>query len=310
MSERAPPIVWCLHDDRPGHQNQLRGLANRLQALAGARVYWIDASAIRVSRWRAWLGRAPIMPDPELESPDWIVAAGSGTHRLLLSLRRRARTVVLMRPGFPRRWVDYAIIPAHDEPQADDRTLVTIGALNTMTPMARLSQKRHGLMLIGGPSKHFAWNADPILDQVDRLRTGYPQWHWTVSSSRRTPEEVIVALRSRAGAHFTFRDHRDTHSLWLSHALADSRACWITPDSVSMVYESLTAGIPTGVFDLPPRDSSRVAHGVTQLLDEHRVAPFTRAPSIMTEGAAQPEPLWEADRAARWLLSQADGARP
>ena len=38
------PVVWLLTDNKPGHRNQLRGLAERLQARAGAHGVWINAS--------------------------------------------------------------------------------------------------------------------------------------------------------------------------------------------------------------------------------------------------------------------------
>src|SRR5690554_7665681 len=109
------PVIWLITDNKPGHRNQLRGLAGRLRALTGAKLYWLNAADYPVPLWRALLGLAPTT-DKALPQPDLIVAAGSGTHRLLLALRRfhQARTLVLMKPAFPLNWVDGAIIPAHD----------------------------------------------------------------------------------------------------------------------------------------------------------------------------------------------------
>jgi len=83
----SAPVVWLLTDNKPGHRNQLKGLGNRLRVLAGASVSEIDATEIPTPLWRALLGMAPAM-DETLRAPDLIIAAGSGTHRLLLSLRR------------------------------------------------------------------------------------------------------------------------------------------------------------------------------------------------------------------------------
>ena len=90
------PVIWLITDNKPGHRNQLRGLAGRLRALTGAKLYWLNAADYTVPLWRALLGLAPTL-DKALPQPDLIVAAGSGTHRLLLALRRyrRARTLAV-----------------------------------------------------------------------------------------------------------------------------------------------------------------------------------------------------------------------
>src|SRR5690554_6989056 len=98
----AAPVIWLITDNKPGHKNQLKGLGNRLRVLTGAAVYWVNAEDYSVPLWRAVLGLAPVM-DTALPPPALIVAAGTGTHRLLLALRRyrKARTVILMKPAFP-----------------------------------------------------------------------------------------------------------------------------------------------------------------------------------------------------------------
>ena len=83
MSNQAQaPVVWLLTDNKPGHKNQLKGLGNRLRVLTGAALYWVSADEYPVPLWRALLGVAPAM-DTALPKPDLMVAAGTGTHRLL-----------------------------------------------------------------------------------------------------------------------------------------------------------------------------------------------------------------------------------
>lgn len=312
MNSAPAPIVWLLHDDRRGHQVQLKGLGNRLVARAKAKIHWIDCTKIKPPIWRSILGVAPSLSVPEaFEKPDIVIGAGSQTHRLLAALRhkRGAHTVVLMRPSFPRAWVRSRIVPAHDNVAADSNTLITRGVLNTLTPMASLTTKRHALVLVGGPSKHFLWDGEAVLQQIDRLRERYTDWRWTVSSSRRTPADTIHALAQRADASFVVHDHRETHAQWLAHTLADSRCAWVTPDSVSMVYEALTASIPTGLFNLPAISDSRVAQGVLSLRKEGLAGSVDQPNDVMGNQAKRPEPLWEADRAARWLLDRWQGTK-
>lgn len=299
------PVVWLLSDNKPGHRNQLKGLGNRLRVLAGASTYWVDASAFKVPLWRALFAAPPAM-EGALPRPDLVIAAGSGTHRLLLALRRLrgARSLVIMKPGFPLSLVNGALIPAHDRVQAGPKILITEGVVNTITPLARITEKREALLLIGGPSGHFDWDDDVIFDQLSHLMGQYPDWRWTISTSRRTPQSMQGRLDELDGRHVTVVHPQQTHEDWLSHQLSASRAAWVTPDSMSMVCEAATSGVPTGLFELPAKPGSRVAEGVDRLLREGYVAQWRDHANVMTGKTNDDHTLWEANRAARWVLEQ------
>lgn len=297
------PVIWLLTDNKPGHRNQLRGLGNRLRVLTGAATHWVDANSLRVPLWRAVLGAAPAM-SPELPHPDLILAAGTGTHRLLLSLRklRRVKTLVIMKPGFPLSLVNGAVVPAHDRLPAGPRTLLTEGVVNTITPLARITEKQEALLLIGGPSPHFDWDDDVLFGQIAHLIGHYPGWRWTLATSRRTPVPLRQRLEELSGLRISVVHPEQTHENWLSHQLAASRAAWVTPDSMSMVCEAATSGVPTGLFELTARSGSRVAEGVERLVQQGYVARWPDHAIVMAGQTSRNQTLWEADRAARWIL--------
>lgn len=305
MAEQTP-VIWLLTDNKPGHRNQLKGLASRLKSRAGASFYWISAAEYPVSLWHAALGLAPHLDDT-LSPPDLIIAAGTSTHRLLLALRRKAATVVLMKPGFPRRWVNACLIPAHDNPSPGPRTLITEGVINNVAPLARVTEKKQGLVLIGGPSRHFDWNESSLADQLEALVSQNPGWQWTISGSRRTPETMQRMIAGMASPRVRVQDPKQTHEDWLAHQLAASRVVWVTPDSASMVCEAVTSGVPTGLFDLSPVNGSRVAAGITRLQSGGYAFNWAQRQQLMTDappgknGLTEAPTLWEADRAALWL---------
>lgn len=305
QQDASAPVVWLITDNKPGHRNQLKGLGNRLRVLAGASTYWVDASTVKVPLWRALLASPPAM-EGALPSPDLVIAAGSGTHRLLLALRklRGTRTLVIMKPGFPLSLVSGAVIPAHDRVQPGRRTLMTEGVINTITPLARITEKREALLLIGGPSPHFDWDDDVILGQISHLMSHYPDWRWTISTSRRTPDTMQDRLDELAGLRISVVHPQQTHEDWLSHQLSASRAVWVTPDSMSMACEAATSGVPTGLFELPCRSGSRVADGLERLVRDGYIARWTDHASVMAGMTRHDRTLWEANRAARWVLDQ------
>lgn len=301
----AAPVVWLLTDNKPGHRNQLKGLGNRLRVKAGARLFWINSHDIHVSLWRSLLALPPTLDQPH-PHPDLIIAAGTGTHKLLLSLRRlkKSRTIVIMKPGFPRNLVDGAIIPAHDGIPQNRNTLITDGVINTVTPLARITEKPEALLLVGGPSPHFDWDDNAVFRQVSHLTEEYPHWRWTISGSRRTSLELRARLQELSGPRVTVVDPDDTHENWLNHHISASRAIWVTPDSMSMVCEAATSGVPTGLFQLPERSGSRVASGVRRLVEAGYVARRDDHATIMNGETDRQQPLWEADRAAQWIIQR------
>lgn len=303
----ARPVVWLLTDNKPGHRNQLKGLGNRLRVLTGASLHWIDTTAIKVPLWRALLASPPsLSPEPALPQPDLAIAAGSGTHRLLLALRkrRRTKTLVIMKPGFPLAMVNGAIIPAHDRVQPGPQILLTHGVINAITPLAEITGKQEALILIGGPSPHYDWDDDAIAEQVSSLISHYPGWRWTISSSRRTPKALQDRLDQFPGQRVTVVHPQQTHENWLSHQLAASRAVWVTPDSMSMVCEAATSGVPAGLLELSGRPGSRVAKGVDQLVKDGHIADWLNHAGVMAANPSHNGVLWEADRAARWIIQQ------
>lgn len=292
--------IWLLTDDKPGHRNQLRGLGDRLTALSGRSCRWISTVGRRPSLWQCWRGANLA---PELAAPALVIAAGSATQRALLATRRHfgCPAVLLMKPNFPYGWIDAAIVPAHDNPPARPNVLATRGVLNAVTPNVSPPQGQRGLMLIGGASKHFGWDQNALLGQIETLCREAPDWHWTLTDSRRTPPGLLAALAARRPPNLELVAHAETSPDWLPAQLRGSRRAWVTPDSVSMVYEALTAGVPTGLFALPDAGRGRVVGGLRQLERDRLVTTFAQRANL---GALPPPRLWEAERAARWLMQR------
>lgn len=294
---QQPLVIWIVSDNKPGHVNQSLGLAEALARAAPAEIHRLPA----LPAWRAWLALLfKRMPDDALPKPDLIVGAGHATHLTLLAARRArgGRAVVLMKPSLPRRCFDLCILPGHNGVAADTHTLVTEGALNRMQA-STARDTRQGLLLIGGASRHFAWDSDAIQLQINSILARTPDMQWTLATSRRTPADFLQHLPQPP--NLTCVPHTATTPDWLPARLAGCGTVWVTPDSASMVYEALSAGADVGVFDLPVNPESRVVRTIAGLADTQRI---TRFASWCASGKLIPNkhPLAEADRCATWIL--------
>jgi len=257
-------IIWLISDGKPGHLNQSLGLCDALQRLHPAsQVVTLPAltkgqafSALLSKRW----------PMATEQPPQLVIGAGHRTHLTVLAAGRafNARTLVLMKPSLPTGLFDLCLIPEHDKPARRGNIIATRGALNRMRPAEKNSD--HGLVLIGGPSKHFGWDSGKMVAQVLQVcRQSPARIEWTLTTSRRTPAEFLPLLAAQQQAGLTLVPVEETGPGWLAEQLPTAAQCWVSQDSVSMVYEALSADCATGLLEVPQLAENRIASGINQL---------------------------------------------
>jgi hypothetical protein len=295
-------VVWAFTDGKAGHESQTRGL---IEALAGHRV--LDVRWIRIPAYASVLTSLMtrrFLPGADLPPPDLLIGAGHRTHLPLLAARRSrgGRAVVLMKPSLPRVWFDLCVIPEHDN-VTGSKVFTTRGALNTLRPGAK--DARAGLILIGGPSRHHGWREKELLTQVEAVIKRERKIRWTLTTSRRTPPSTTRRLQTLAQANLTVVPVSDTGPGWLSGRLAAAACAWVTEDSVSMVYEALTAGCATGILAVPARlrGKRKVQRGIEALTRDRLATSFRdwQAGARLTPPAT---PFNEAARVADWIVQQ------
>ncbi|RME35705.1 MAG: nucleoside-diphosphate sugar epimerase [Gammaproteobacteria bacterium] len=276
--------IWRLSDGKAGHDQQSLGLARALGRLRPASLHHLPLPGR--GRQLAWLLAGRFPPGRGLPDPDLILGAGHGTHLALLAARRArgGRAIVLMRPSLPAALFDLCLVPEHDGVTGSERLLTTRGPLNPMEPSQDHRPDR-GLILVGGPSRHYGWDEEGLLGQVRTLLERQPEMAWTLADSRRTPDTTRERLATLAGGEVRFQSHRDCPPGWLASELAVAGQVWVSEDSASMLYEALTAGAATGLLQAPPKGPSRVRSGVDSLLQQGLVTPFAE-----WLAGARPEP--------------------
>lgn len=301
-----PLTLWLITDDKPGHRNQLEGLRCGFERRGGVDAHWLSAGTPGAALLDWSLGRFPAgraLPDPDL-----VVVAGHRTHLSGLAARRArgGHLVVLMRPSLPTWLFDACVIPLHDDAAGDDRIIRTRGVLNPMHPGAK--SPGSAAILVGGVSRHYRWDDDAVAGAIETLLARWPGA--VLTDSRRTPAGLRGRLARLAGAHYHAWEACPPG--WLAATLATAETAWVTADSVSMVYEALTAGCATGLIELPAAGGhpGKIAHGLAGLERDRLVVTFSDM--LATGHAPTPTatPLAEADRVAALLAPLAANTRP
>lgn len=273
LEKVANLTIWRLIDGKSGHENQSLGLVNSLASKVNCKCFDIRVSStlealfnILTTTWSLASG---------LPLPDFIIAAGHATHLHALAAKRvfGGKTIILMQPSLPMSWFDLCLIPEHDNYLGGGDYIETKGVLNNIKHDGIHDQNK-SLIMIGGCSKHFEWDTTDLIGQVYELVKQNQSIEYTLTTSRRTPEDFISAVKRIHFSNLKIVPFEDTHPNWVAEQLAESASAWVTEDSVSMVYESLTANVAVGLLNVSTKRESRVSKGMQTLVNQNLVTRF------------------------------------
>jgi uncharacterized protein len=309
--------IWYLTDGKAGHVAQARGLFAALER-AGVDVKVVELAVVDTKKFALfmyWISGARLGQLPlgliQQDQPDLIVGVGHATHWLLILLQKcfkKSKSIVLMRPSLPLQWFDYAIIPAHDfsdQERIPSHVFTTQGALNPLVNQQRHEKNRH-LILIGGASKRYDFSEEHLIAQIQALLANLSiqasSQTIVLTTSRRTPDTFL--------SHSFFQGQKDlqvfpvteTPAGWLFEQLHRAEFVWVTQDSVSMIFEALTAGCRVGVLTMPNLKIDRVTKAMDKMIDEGLCLSLNRFLQGRQWNEAQV--FIDADHAADWLLRQ------
>jgi len=249
--------IVCLLDGKPGHEKQTFGIIQALGKKIPTKV-----TKIKITPWSLWHSflavirlNLPFSSSKKIGdlNPDLLLCTGSRTHlqTLLYKKQYNIPAIACMAPDrIYRSKFDLCFVPIHDGFEQENNIVTTIGPPNCSTNSRRHKEK-NGLILLGGiDQKSHTWKSDDVLEKITKIITREPDISWLISSSPRTPEDTIVMLENMSLLHpqVTFYNYKDTSPGWLEQQYDNSNVVWVTADSVSMMFEALTAGCKVGVI--------------------------------------------------------------
>lgn len=254
-------IVWRFVDGKPGHEKQTEGLV-----LALSRHFTVDC--VNINCETSLLKNISncffaLFPEGKHHpSPDLIIGAGSKTHLSMLVAKRAygGTTIVLMKPSLPYFLFDLCAVPNHDNPPSKINVINTEGVLNAVIKESKkiVSERtNNGCFMIGGTSRHYKWSTAQIVSQINDICINNTKKTWVLTTSRRTPKNFIKSLETDKLNKLEI--HNDSNQR-IEDVLLSSSIAVVTPDSVSMIYEALTAGCKVVVLNLIPINRNSKLH--------------------------------------------------
>jgi uncharacterized protein len=294
-------IVY-VSDGKAGHRSQALGLFKAMQRQSTEAVTFQEVSIDDLPLFT--LIKAIFQPKSNVcaQVPDYIIGVGSHTQSRVLLLGKvypEAKTVILMKPNFPFGWFDHVVIPEHDGIAALGNVILTQGALNPIVNEQR-HQANRVLIALGGSSKRHQWNASKVLHSIQQIAEQNLHADIILTTSRRTPSDFLAQLKQHAFAQqLQIFPVEETPQGWIFEEMQKAEAVWVTEDSVSMIYEALTAGCKVGVIPMDRLKADRIVKSVDGLLDKKIVSTQFNVNELHVATAFE-----EANKVAQKLLAQ------
>lgn len=292
-------IVY-VSDGKAGHRSQALGLYKAMQRQSVEDVTFEEVSIEKLDIFSLLISVFKHSNSSISQVPDFIFGVGSHTQLRVLLLGKiysKAKTVILMKPNFPFSWFDYAIIPEHDDVQASAQVITTKGALNPIVNEQR-HQSNRILIALGGSSKRHQWNNKKVLDAIKKIVYENTRSEIILTTSRRTPNEFLLSLKSQEYANkLSIFPVEETPQGWIFEEMQKAEAVWVTEDSISMIFEALTAGCRVGVIKIDRIKNDRITESVDHIIQQNLISDTTKIEKLPAAALFR-----EADRIAKQLL--------
>ncbi len=251
-------ICW-FKDSKKGHEKQVHAI---LDNLALTQDLLIEEIYISNPVWlELFLYLLKIKPKQD-SIPDIIIGAGSKTTIPMLRYKIESKTKVIsvMKPQLFESKFDLIVAPRHDYKVVPDNVFTYIGSIAKVNINPELEDI--GLIVVGGLNKHFNFDDDYLISQIDFVISLFPNTKWIVFNSRRTPKSFNERIKKSTSIEKLI----DVTSNFepLDNYLPKAKFKFVTPDSVNMIFESLSSSGETYLFDMhSPRENK-----ITKLIDE------------------------------------------
>ena len=251
-------VIWRFTDGKAGHEKQSLALVESLMNQTKCRLFDFNVQD----------QRNPILDIifknyklPEgITKPDIAIGAGHKTHLHLLAIKRcfNAKIVVIMKPSIPLIFFDLCIIPKHDGIKNGPNIINTQSSLVKFN--SNLKKKENtGLILIGGPSKHYFWDSKTVLEEICKISKKFKFRKLLLSTSRRTPFDFLDQLNELNIPDIKVYEYSKIKSDWLDKHINKVKNIWVTNDSYSMVTEALASGADVDIIGLKVKQDSKLS---------------------------------------------------
>ena len=249
--------IYWFQDTKAGHINQVQALLNVLTKKIQASISVIKCPKSSIlSHFLPFSNKN--FQNNNLDDLILLIGAGHATYSRMLKAKKilkrtnKVFTVAILKPS--SQWDSFELIcaPKHDFPlkQKPINVITFVGSLAETSNLK--TDKKKGIIALGGTSKHYKFNNNLLINQIAYILSIHSNHIFNIYNSRRTPSEIngeIKKLKNKF-SNFEFINYLQCPTPQFQNELQTSDIKFVTPDSINLVYESLSSNGQTYLIKL------------------------------------------------------------
>ena len=278
-------ILW-IKDGKKGHEKQVQALLEELSKTIDIKIYEEDYHISSLKRFFDIFHHATsyvlkkhdsckILKSYNQNDIQLVVGAGSNIHTRILLLKKTLKDIYnkdiiaisVLTPSLFKSEFNFICAPNHDEIKLSNmkNTIFFEGSLAKVSTQE--PDDSVGLIGLGGTNKHFIFNEDDLIKQIEYILSLYPNKDWYLFSSRRTSELMISKINKLSNSYSNIIiDHESFDEIIKSASIK-----FITQDSMNMVYESLSTKGQTFLFNMKYKNENKITKQIKKLLENKQI---------------------------------------
>ncbi|RZO19737.1 MAG: hypothetical protein EVA96_03535, partial [SAR86 cluster bacterium] len=250
-------ILW-LKDGKLGHEKQVQALLDEICKIEESNIHERKIENISfLSSLNPF--KSKIRKDCSIlasHSIDMIVGAGHNTYSQILSYKKNLspipKAIAILAPSFRKKDFDFICAPQHDYEKLEKLKNVIFfeGSLSKVS--THPIDESIGLIGLGGKNNHYVFNEDSLLNQIQYIVSLFPNKKWFIFNSRRTPESINFKITklTKKNSNINFLNFSTITTPSYNEILKLASIKIVSPDSMNMVYESLSTLGKSYLFDM------------------------------------------------------------
>ena len=261
--------IWWYKDNKIGHTKQVSVLIDELK-----KEFDVSLKEIKCKKSMLLdvfnLCSAFIVKDAH-KKPDILIGAGHSTYLKILADKvkyggKKSKSIAIMKPSFLRSWFDLICAPEHDyDKSIENNTYTFKGSLAKVIDVP--PDNDLGLIAIGGVNNHYEFLNDEIYKQIEFIINLHQKDKWFIYNSRRTDRDLSIKLSALAdNSSIEFIDVDNKSAPKLSSVMSRASSKFVTPDSVNLVFESLSTQGSTYLLHLIKKRNHKITKLMSNLI--------------------------------------------
>ena len=272
--------VYWFQDLKTGHLKQVQALLDQLKKE-------IELSIITINVTNQESFSKIFSNQDQFDGPTILIGAGHEVYSKILQAKKYLKktiskdlfSIAVLRPSYKLSSFDLIIAPEHDfrKKRIPENVIPFQGSLSatSQNPV----DENMAIIAIGGPSKHYKFDQEILIRQLQYILSVHPKHKFKIFNSRRTPEVLNLRLKDELNKHpnAKFIDLNSPESNTFQESLNESALKFVTPDSSNLVFEALSVNGQTYLIQIESQKyrrifgAKKIRESMNELVNSRRV---------------------------------------